>query len=179
MLQSKKAYQYAQALFSVSEKQGNTAEVLDSLEQLVHLYRRNAQFRFVLLSKRIKREKKMQIVRSALDGKVLGIALELMDVLFEREGIIHLADITGKFSRLVSESKEFAEILVELPHEPEQDEMDGLKQSLEQNLKKELKFEVIVNPHMIGGMVLRVDNRIIDGSLKTQLDKVKKHLILN
>ena len=62
MLQGKKAYQYAQALFSVSEKQGNTAEVLDSLEQLVHLYRRNAQFRFVLLSKRIDREKKMQIV---------------------------------------------------------------------------------------------------------------------
>ena len=179
MLQGKKAYQYAQALFSVSEKQGNTAEVLDSLEQLVHLYRRNAQFRFELLSKRIDREKKMQIVRSALDGKVLGIALELMDVLFEREGIIHLTDITGKYSRLVSESKEYAEILVELPQEPEQDEMESLKQSLEQNLKKELKFEVIVNPHMIGGMVLRVDNKIIDGSLKTQLDKVRKHLILN
>lgn len=179
MLQSKKAYQFAQALFSVSEKQGKTSEVLDSLEQLVHLYRRNAQFRFVLLSKRIPRDKKIQIVRAALNGKVLAIALEMMEILFERDAVIHLAEITDKFSRLESEINDFAQVVVELSNELQVDEMENLKQDLELNLKKEINLEVIVNPHLIGGMVLRVDNMIVDGSLRTQLNKVRNHLILN
>ena len=173
------AYQYAKALFTISEKQADSSQVLDSLKQLVHLYRKNAHFRFVLISKRIKRKNKIQIVRAVLSEKISLIILEMLEILCERDSVNQLSDISEQFSRLVSESNDFSNVSVELSAELGKDEINNLERSLKNSLKKEIKFKVTINPKLIGGLVLRVDDRIIDGSIKTQLEKVRKHLILN
>ena len=107
------------------------------------------------------------------------IILEMLEILCERDSVNQLSDISEQFSRLVSESNDFSNVSVELSAEPGKDEINNLERSLKNSLKKEIKFKVTINPKLIGGLVLRVDDRIIDGSIKTQLDKVRKHLILN
>jgi F-type H+-transporting ATPase subunit delta len=54
-----------------------------------------------------------------------------------------------------------------------------LQQSIETKLDKKIDIQLDVDSSLIGGMVLRIDNTIIDGSIKRQLEKIREHLVLN
>ena len=57
---SRNSNRFAQALYSVAEKKNNVNDVKSSLEQLMKLYRKNPEFRFILLSKRIEKNQKIK-----------------------------------------------------------------------------------------------------------------------
>jgi len=54
-----------------------------------------------------------------------------------------------------------------------------LQKSIETKLNKKIDIQLDVDPKIIGGMVLRIDNTIIDGSIKRQLEKIREHFVLN
>ena len=63
------ANRFAQALYSVAAKKNNVIEIKSSLEQLVNLYRKNPEFRFILLSKRIDKNQKVTDLRRRLSSE--------------------------------------------------------------------------------------------------------------
>ena len=173
------AKRFAQALYSVAEKKNNVIEIKSSLEQLVTLYRKNPEFRFILLSKRIDKNQKVKILIESLVDKINATALELAEILLENENIRDLPAIYGRYQLLVSENMKTAQISVVVSDELDDQQKNDLLQSIETKLNKKIDIQLDVDPSLIGGMVLRIDNTIIDGSIKRQLEKIREHLVLN
>ena len=97
------ANRFAQALYSVTEKKDNVLEIKTSLEQLVKLYRKNPEFRFILLSKRIHKNQKVKILKDSLINKINATALELAEILLENDSIRELPYINNRYQLFVLE----------------------------------------------------------------------------
>ncbi|MBC8197627.1 MAG: ATP synthase F1 subunit delta [Candidatus Marinimicrobia bacterium] len=176
---SRNANRFAQALYSVAEKKNNVFDVKSSLEQLMKLYRKNPEFRFILLSKRINKNQKIKILKDSLSNKVNIITLELIEILLVNDCINELPAINSRFQLFVSEKMETAQVSVIVSDELNGEQKSNLQQSIEAKLNKKIDIQLDVDPKIIGGMVLRIDNTIIDGSIKRQLEKIREHLVLN
>ena len=173
------ANRFAQALYSVTEKKDNVLEIKTSLEQLVKLYRKNPEFRFILLSKRIDKNQKIKILKDSLMDKIKATILELAEILLENDSIRELPAIYSRYQLLVSENMTTAHVSVVLSEELGVKQKNDLQQSIETKLNKKIDIQLDVDPSLIGGMVLRIDNTIIDGSIRRQLEKIREHLVLN
>ena len=173
------ANRFAQALYSVTEKKDNVLEIKTSLEQLVKLYRKNPEFRFILLSKRIDKNQKVKILKDSLMDKINTTALELAEILLENDSIRELPAIYSRYQLLVSENMKIAHVSVVLSDELGIKQKNDLKQSIETKLNKKIDIQLDVDPSLIGGIVFRIDNLIIDGSIRRQLEKIREHLVLN
>jgi len=104
--------QFAQSLYTVAEKKDNVFGIKDSLEQLVNLYRKNPEFRFVLLSKRIEKSQKSQILRNSLAGKMDSLAIEILEILLDKDSIRELPAVMNRYQNIVSEKTRSAQVSV-------------------------------------------------------------------
>jgi F-type H+-transporting ATPase subunit delta len=170
---------FAQSLYLVSKQKNNVFDIKSSLEELVNLYRKNPEFRFILLSKRIEKSQKILILKKSLNGKVSGIALEILEVLLDKDSIKELPAILNKFRLIVLDKTESAQVTVTVSNSMDDKLINDLKQSIEAKLNKKIDIQLDVDPSLIGGMVLRINNTIIDGSIKRRLEKIREHLVLN
>ena len=143
------------------------------------LYRKNPEFRFILLSKRINKNQKVKILKDSLMGKINATALELTEILLENDSIRELPYINNRYHLFVSENIKTAHVSVVVSDELDDQQKNDLQQSIETKLNKKIDIQLDVDPSLIGGMVLRIDNTIIDGSIKRQLEKIRKHLVIN
>lgn len=171
--------QFAQSLYAVAEKKDNVFGIKDSLEQLVNLYRKNPEFRFVLLSKRIEKSQKSQILRNSLAGKMDNLAIEILEILLDKDSIRELPAVMNRYQNIVSEKTKSAQVSVTVSDSIGEQQVSDLQKSIETKLNKKIDIQLDVDPKIIGGMVLRIDNTIIDGSIKRQLEKIREHFVLN
>ena len=146
---------------------------------MMKLYRKNPEFRFILLSKRINKNQKVKILKDSLMGKINATALELTEILLENDSIRELPYINNRYHLFVSENIKTAHVSVVVSDELDDQQKNDLQQSIETKLNKKIDIQLDVDPSLIGGMVLRIDNTIIDGSIKRQLEKIRKHLVIN
>ena len=70
MAVNRAANRFANALFTIAEEKNNIFGIKTSLEELVKLYRKNAEFRFIVLSKRIEKKQKIKILKNSIVGKI-------------------------------------------------------------------------------------------------------------
>lgn len=173
------ANRFAQALYSVTKKKNNVLEIKTSLEQLVKLYRKNPEFRFILLSKRIIKNQKIKILKDSLVNKININALGLVEIILENDSVRELPAIYSRYQLLILENMITAHVSVVLSDELDVQQKNELQQLIETKLNKKIDIQLDVDPSIIGGMVLRIDNTIIDGSIKRQLEKIREHLVLN
>ena len=104
--------QFAYSLFSAAEKKNKTEEIEKSLGQLVQLYKKSPEFRFVLLSKRISKSQKSEILMKSLDEKISSISIEILNVLLENDRVGELTLLMRSYQLIgleFTESKEFAD----------------------------------------------------------------------
>ena len=169
----------AQSLFSVAEKKNSVFEIKISLEHLVNLYRKNAEFRFILLSKRIEKNQKSKILKNSLKDKLNSNAFEILDFLLESDNVRDLPAILTRYQKIMFEKTESSQVSVTVSNAMDEQSKTDLQQSIETKLDKKIDIQLDVDSSLIGGMVLRIDNTIIDGSIKRQLEKIREHLVLN
>jgi F-type H+-transporting ATPase subunit delta len=176
---NRNANRFAQSLFFVAEQKDKVFEIQTSLEQLVNLYKKNAEFRFILLSKRIEKNQKSKILRDSLTGKINMNALEILEFLLNNDSIKYLPLILNRYQLILSEKTESAHVSITVSNKLNEQEKIDLQQSIEAKLDKKIDIQLDVDASLIGGMVLRIDNTIIDGSIRRRLDKIREHLVLN
>ncbi|MAJ45480.1 MAG: ATP synthase F1 subunit delta [Candidatus Marinimicrobia bacterium] len=171
--------QFARSLFTVAENKDDVFEVKYSLEQLVKLYRKNPEFRFILSSKRIEKTQKLQILKNVLTGRIDSLAIEILNILLDKDIVRELPAIMSRYQNIVSEKTKSAQVLITVSESIGEQQISNLKKSIETKINKKIDIQLNVNPEIMGGMVLRLDNTIIDGSIKRQLEKIRKHFVLN
>tara|TARA_B100001029_G_C15044195_1_gene445880 strand:+ start:563 stop:1102 length:540 start_codon:yes stop_codon:yes gene_type:complete len=171
--------QFAQSLYVIAKDKDNIYGIKSLLEQLVNLYRKNPEFRFILLSKRIEKSQKLKILNKSLVGKIDNIGIEIIEILLEKDSIRELPEILRRFQQIVFDKTESSQVSITVSSSIGKQQIIDFQKSLEIKLNKKVDIQLDVDSKIIGGIVLRIDNTIIDGSIKSQLEKIRKHFVLN
>ena len=170
---------YAAALFSLGKEAG-MAELerygasLSALGEAVEKTPKLAEtFRNPVLSS----EEKKKIVLSLLDVAGGGaVEKRFCALLADKDRLSLLPAIAADFGLMLDDASGISRGVVTTAVELDEEYMDKIKNKLESQTERKLVLEFVIDPAIIGGIVLRIGDSVYDASLRAQLDNLRESI---
>lgn len=178
MMGSMVAKRYAFALFQIAEEQKILDQVEEELRVVKEVFMYNDDVHTVLGSPKLSKETKKEILAAAF-GSLNQYVVNTLMLMVDRHREDELAAVAEEFIELANEAKGIAAAVVYSIRPLNDEEKAGLSAVFaEQVGKKSLQIENIVDSDLLGGIRLRIGNRIYDGSLRGKLDRLERKLLV-
>lgn len=169
---------YAEALLGAAEKAGQSAAVLDEFDALVtEVLDRFPKFEELLASGVISHEEKVGILDRVLAGRVSALMLHFLKVLSRRGRLECLRAIHRQVHELAR--KRAGQVSVEVTSAVPLDTAtaERLRTALRPLVDGEPILHTTTDPNLLGGLVVRVGDRIYDASVARQLENLRQQMI--
>ena len=172
------AARYARALFDVASKEGTDVERIDrELSDVVRLVDGNEALARALSNPAIPVTKKRAVVDALLArSPVSPVLARLLALLADRDRLMLLRDLAEAYRQRVMDYRQVvrAEVItaVALPA----DRVASIQQGLGRATGRQVQLETRVDPSIVGGAVTRIGSTVYDGSVTTQLQRLKERL---
>ncbi|HEX7338097.1 MAG TPA: ATP synthase F1 subunit delta [Gemmatimonadales bacterium] len=171
------ARNYAEALFELGQKSGQPERYADLVDAVAAAIETTPKVQAVLMSPRVPKAEKSRFLGEALQSVPREFVLWLQAVVKRgRQGI--LRDIATEYLALLDAKLNRIRASVTLARQPD----EKLKQMIEERLGRQLKKQVIaaylVDPEILGGAIVRVEDRVLDGSVRRRMTKLRRHLLM-
>jgi F-type H+-transporting ATPase subunit delta len=165
---------YAEALFGVARAEGSLSEVEDELFRFSRTLQGSDELRDALTDQSIPVARRQQIVEDLLGGKASSTTVALVSLVV---GTGRAKDLPAIISELVEMSaaeanKAVAEVRSAVPLTDDQTER--LAKALGEATGRQVTVKLIVDPAVLGGIVAQVGDTVIDGSIRTRLERLRK-----
>lgn len=167
---------YGRALFELAVEQDVAPTVLTELLELRICFSENPQLGFLLTDSSLALSKR-EIILKLLKENVSPLVQKFLGVLFESRQIVYLVKIIDDFEKrwLAKEKKTNGIVTTVIPL------LDSQKKKIEQEFAKKFGFHSVeltnvVDESIIGGVIIKTNQKRIDGSIKGQLAKMKKRI---
>jgi F-type H+-transporting ATPase subunit delta len=171
------AKRYALALFQLAKEHQLLEKVEEELRIVKEVLFANVELKAILKSPKLLKDKKKEIFAEAF-GSFDTIVLNTLMLLIDRHRADEIAAVADEFIELANEEKgvEVADVYSIRPLTDE--ERVALSSSFAAKIgKKSLQIENIVDSDLLGGVKIRIGNRIYDGSLRGKLDRLERKLL--
>ena len=168
---------YARAFFEAVKAEGKTRETLTQLQSVSAVLESDQpELRTLLSHPRISPDRKAELVEKVFGKEVSADALRLLQVLARRNRFDKLPGIVWALDAMVlaSEGKARAIVTSALPLDDKQKQ--DLLHRLGTMTGKFIDLSLKVDPSLIGGLVIQVGDRLVNGSVKFQLEKLREGL---
>ncbi len=172
------ARRYAQALIDIGREDNAHERYGHELRELVAVFKGNPLLYKILMNPMYNLDERKAVTDKLCDN--LGaseIIKKFVGLLVERRNLRLLEEIGSAYARLEDDLAGRVRAEVHAP-----DELgEALLQAIRERLKKETNKDVVLSfrkrPELIGGFVVRMDNLVLDGSIKAQLENMKEKLL--
>jgi F-type H+-transporting ATPase subunit delta len=119
---------------------------------------------------------KQAMVRQLLQGKVHPFTLNLLMLLFDKKRAMLIEQVQKAFRDQFNATRRRATVTVTSAQPLDEGTTSELRQLLSKQLEKEVQMETAVDPALIGGLVLRVEDQVIDNSIRGRLEALRHSL---
>ncbi|MEZ5309132.1 MAG: ATP synthase F1 subunit delta [Microthrixaceae bacterium] len=164
---------YADAAFAIASAEGNVAEVEDELFRFGRILQSNDELRDVLTNQQLPVERRQQIVEDVLEGKATRATAAIVSMLVNLGRISDLPKIVdqlvGRSARVTG--KQVAEVRTAVALT--EDQIARLTEALKSRTNQDITVRNIVDPKVMGGVVTQIGDSVLDGSVRTRLNRVR------
>jgi F-type H+-transporting ATPase subunit delta len=174
------ATRYAKSLFELAAEKGQVDTVYNDMLVLQNICNASPEFKRILNSPIIKADKKKSILAAVTDGKISEMTARFNNLLVQKGRESEMSDIILAF---IKEYKEYKGIKT-LKLTTAVPVSDDIKKELLAKVQartqvKNIELEEVINPDIIGGFILQVDDMEVDTSVSFYLNQVKKQFFNN
>lgn len=176
-LASKIAAPYARALFDFSVEKNIMHQITADFQNLEIFLDESTELTEYLNNPIVSQDAKREILSKTLQSQVNTETFKFLMVLVDRERINLLKSVIANYLELVYQTASIKtiEVITAFPFTNLQ------KNTLVQKLKeltnaREIRLVITVDPNLIGGFLIKTESKIIDFTIKNQLQKLAKHL---
>jgi len=169
------ARRHAQAVFQIAMEKNDLETWQADLERIAEVLR-YPQLVALLENPKIRFSEKKKVLQNILEG-INPVAMNLVYFLVTKNRLRIVEDLVAEYERLMNAhyGKETAEVITAIPLGDE--EKEKLQKKLATITKKEVVITTQVDPDIIGGVVAKAGDQLIDGSVRTRLKELKKSLV--
>jgi len=172
------ARRFAKALFEVGREKGNHEELGRELDDLTKVFEATPELEKVLLNPMYKIEERKGLVdKLSTEAGLSDETARFLNILVDARRVDRLGEIAEAYSLLEDEAAGRVRAEVEAPTELDPALLEEVKGKLESATGKQVVLTHRASPELIGGLVVRIENTILDGSLRTQLEIMKEKLL--
>ena len=176
MLKGAIARRYAEAIFGLAVKQNTLDRTLDDVQGIAQLFSKHT-LAYLLREPKVPAQRKEKALRETLSARVLPTSLNLALLIVQRGLVDLIPNIARELERMVLDHKNqaVAEVTTAAPMDEQQQVL--VKQALERTTGKTILLQTKVNPEILGGVVARVGDQVIDGSVQQRLQALQRQLL--
>lgn len=167
------AIRYAQALFEVAKERGTVDTVEENLELIKEVIDDNEDFKQLLLHPEVTANEKKEMLEEFFTKAVNAEVLNLLKVLVDnhREDIISFIQLD--YVDIANEYRGIADATVTSARPLSEDDQRKISDQFGRLLNKQLRLTTKIDESLVGGVIVKIGNRVYDGSIKGQLDRFK------
>ena len=167
---------YANALLEVSRAEGHLAEIEDELFRFARTFEGSDELRAALTDPVLPAQRRVALVEDLLGGKALQTSSALASFIVAAGRAGDLPAIIDRFVELAAAEQRRAVAEVRSAIELTSEQTERLREALNRATGKDVEVKVVVDPSVLGGIVARVGDLVIDGSVRHRLEQLREQI---
>lgn len=176
MLKGAVAGRYAEALYDIAVRDNAVDRIEQELKSLEVILNESEDLQKVLFHPQITADDKKELLEKVFSGKISPVMANFLALLVDRRRETFFGDITAEFVKRANEGRNTVTAGVTSAVELNDAEKAGLDKTLAKMTGKTVQVSYSVDPSLVGGVVVRIGDKIIDGSVKTRLCDMRERL---
>ncbi len=170
------AKRYAQALLAAAAKRGQAEAVAESYSAVTAVLAEQPRLVSLLRAPQVSRERKQELLEKVFGGRVEDLLLHFFALLLRKDRLALLDAIQQEYQALVEERQGLARAEVTTAVPLPEDLAGALRDRLQQVTGKTVILTDRVDPAVIGGVCVKMGDRVIDGTIRTNLARLRAQL---
>ena len=171
---------YGEALFEVAMEsgEGRAAELMEEICSIMDILVQNPEFDGLMRHPAIPKQEKLQVVGNVFKGRVSDELESFLEIIVSKERYNDLDDIFAYYIERVKEQQKVGMAYVTTAVELTADQKKAVEAKLlETSGYRKMEMNYTVESGIIGGMIVRINDRVVDSSIRTKLDGLTKQLL--
>jgi F-type H+-transporting ATPase subunit delta len=170
------ARNYAEVVFQLGERSGNIERYAELLDVVAAAVEQTPQVQAVLMSPRVPKGDKARLLGEALRETPREFVL-FLQALVKRGRHMLLREIATEYMNLLDRKLDRVRAGVTLAQTPDEKLKRAIQESLSRQLGKQVIPAFTVDPEILGGTIVRVGERVLDGSVRRRMTKLRRQLM--
>ncbi|WP_263785378.1 ATP synthase F1 subunit delta [Salinibacter grassmerensis] len=167
---------YAAALYEEADANGVLEAVDEDVRMLLENLDSNPPLVRVFESPVIPQDKKDSIIRELLDDRVEGLTMRFLRLLIRKDRETITENILDQYQSLRDEQRGIVDAEVTVARSLTDEDRTALVDVLEEKTGKEIRLHLHEDPDLVGGLVVRIGDRVFDASVRSQLSALHDRL---
>jgi ATP synthase F1 delta subunit len=164
---------YAEALFEAGKDKGKLDALHEQLDQFVDAVDGNRELQVFLFSPYLSSADKVEGLRRAISGAEPEL-INFLELLVEKHRMPEIFRIRREFDELWKKENRRLDVTVVSAVELDRAVVDRIGEEVERQTGEEVDLSSRVDAGILGGIVLQVGNMVLDASIRSRLDKLRK-----
>ena len=176
MIEGRLSRRYTRAIFQLARETGVEEETGRELEQFFSIYR-GSDLEKVLINPAFAAATRKDILTRVIQSQQLSpLTIKFLSLLLERDRLMELAGIVSCYRRLLNEAKGRVEARVVSSSTLETAVVEQLRERLRGLAGKDVLLQQETDPSLLGGLLVELEGKVYDGSIRSQLEKMKQRI---
>lgn len=168
---------YAKAFFQLA-KEKKMMEILKAdIEKIFNVCNHSADFILLLESPVVSTSKKTELITEIFKVEINTLTLNFLLLITNNKREVYIPGICRNFLALTREDQNMKSAVLVTASEINTKTIEKIRTLMEKELDAKVELSNQVSPEIIGGLILRIDDRQYDASVTTQLRKIKQDLL--
>jgi F-type H+-transporting ATPase subunit delta len=168
---------YAEALLRAATRVHQDAEVFEELKGVVDIFRRDPSVEEFLSNPAIGRERKGELIKRSFEGRASDILTNFLRVLNEHDRLSVFRGVVDVYSELFDRTHNRMQVLVQSATPLADDQRERITSDLRAAFGKEPILNASVNPSLLGGLLVQVEDWVYDATVRTRIEMIRKQLV--
>lgn len=175
MISTISARRYAQAIFQIAKANNNLDEWAKDLKRITEIAK-DQDVIDIIENPKVLFDQKAALIKQKL-GKANDLVLNLCYLLIMKGKLKNAGQIADEYEALLDEHKGIKHALVTTAVPVDEAEKAKIAAQLEKITGKKISVKLQVNPAILGGIIARIEDTQIDGSVRNKLELLRKDLV--
>lgn len=169
---------YGEALFQTAMELNQLDAFLEEIKLIQTVLEQNPEWDRLMKHPKISKQEKVEIMRGAFAGRISREMTGFLELILTKERYGQLQAVFRYFTEKVKEEKKIGTAYVTTPMELSEIRKSDIQDRLLATTSyRTMEMHYTVDPSLIGGMVIRIKDRVVDSSIRTKLAEMKKELL--
>lgn len=165
---------YAYALFKAGLELNRLKEFNEDFSSVTYILFKEKELQKIFSHPKISRTEKKELLNSIFGGRISREVLNFLFVLVDKRRENAIMEINKEFLKLFNEHENIIEVTAVTSVLMDDNVKNKLRITLENKLNKKVQLKNVVDKDIIGGVLLNIGNKVIDGTVKGQLQEIEK-----
>ncbi len=167
---------YSEAIFNIALEEGRLSDIQNEFEFVASILNEYPDFYEILKTPKINATEKKAVLQDAFGDKISQTLLNFLKIIIDKKRGTEILEIKADFDDRIDRQMGIAKATVESVVALSDEQLNILTSNLNRITGKEIRISTKINPELLGGMVVKVGDKVIDGSVKFKLEGMLESL---